>query len=150
MKVILAIVIVLTWNLPVHAVTIETVPVGNPGNAPDSTGLGTVGYPFRIGKLEITNSQYTKFLNSVDPTGQDKLDLYSTNNLYDNRGGINFAISAANGSKYSVKTGRTNRPAAYISWYSAIRFANWLHNGQGNGSTETGAYTLLGGHADTS
>jgi formylglycine-generating enzyme required for sulfatase activity len=33
----------------------------------------------------------------------------------------------------------------YVSWYDAIRFANWLHNGQGSGDTETGAYTLLGG-----
>jgi hypothetical protein len=26
-----------------------------------------------------------------------------------------------------------------------MRFANWMSNGQGNGSTETGAYTLTGG-----
>ena len=26
-----------------------------------------------------------------------------------------------------------------------MRFANWMSNGQGNGSTETGAYTLSGG-----
>jgi formylglycine-generating enzyme len=26
-----------------------------------------------------------------------------------------------------------------------LRFANWLNNGQGNGNTETGSYTLLGG-----
>jgi formylglycine-generating enzyme required for sulfatase activity len=32
----------------------------------------------------------------------------------------------------------------YVSWYDAARFANWLHNGQGSGSTETGAYTLSG------
>ena len=30
----------------------------------------------------------------------------------------------------------------YVTWYDAIRFANWLNNGQGNGDTETGAYTL--------
>jgi formylglycine-generating enzyme required for sulfatase activity len=34
-----------------------------------------------------------------------------------------------------------------VSWYDAIRFANWLQNGQGSGDTETGAYTLLGGSA---
>ena len=38
-----------------------------------------------------------------------------------------------------------NHPVNYEIWYDAIRFANWLNNGQGNGDTETGAYTLLGG-----
>ena len=33
----------------------------------------------------------------------------------------------------------------FVSWYDSIRFANWLHNGQGSGDTENGAYTLLGG-----
>ena len=25
----------------------------------------------------------------------------------------------------------------FVSWYDSIRFANWLHNGQGGGDTET-------------
>lgn len=33
---------------------------------------------------------------------------------------------------------------AYVSWFDAARFCNWLHNGQGSGSTGTGAYTLTG------
>jgi len=33
----------------------------------------------------------------------------------------------------------------YVSFWDAARFANWFGNGQGNASTETGAYTLLGG-----
>jgi formylglycine-generating enzyme required for sulfatase activity len=37
-----------------------------------------------------------------------------------------------------------NKPVNFVSWYDAIRFANWLHNGQGSGDTEDGAYTLLG------
>ena len=36
----------------------------------------------------------------------------------------------------------------YVSFYDALRFANWLNNGQGSGDTETGAYTLLGGTRD--
>jgi formylglycine-generating enzyme required for sulfatase activity len=31
-----------------------------------------------------------------------------------------------------------------VSWFDAARFANWMHNGQGAGDTETGAYTLNG------
>jgi hypothetical protein len=35
----------------------------------------------------------------------------------------------------------------HVSWYDAVRFANWLHNGQPTGAqdnttTEGGAYTL--------
>lgn len=45
---------------------------------------------------------------------------------------------------YSVLTGAGNRPIAYVSWFNAARFCNWLQNGQGSGSTETGAYTLAG------
>ena len=40
-------------------------------------------------------------------------------------------------------------PVVLVSFYDSIRFANWLHNGQGSGDTETG-YTLLGGTATPS
>ena len=31
-----------------------------------------------------------------------------------------------------------------MSFWDACRFCNWLHNGQGDGDTEDGAYTLKG------
>ena len=34
------------------------------------------------------------------------------------------------------------KPVNFVNWYSAIRFVNWLNNGQGNGDTETGSYAL--------
>jgi formylglycine-generating enzyme required for sulfatase activity len=42
-----------------------------------------------------------------------------------------------------------NKPLMYVSWYSAVRFANWLHNNQPSGAqnsstTEDGAYTFTG------
>lgn len=52
------------------AVSIETVPVGNPGNA----GYAPVGYTYNIGKYEITAGQYTEFLNAVAAT--DTYGLY--------------------------------------------------------------------------
>ncbi|WP_348215529.1 SUMF1/EgtB/PvdO family nonheme iron enzyme [Luteolibacter sp.] len=44
---------------------------------------------------------------------------------------------------YSV-IGSGDRPITYVSWFDAARFCNWLQNGQGAGSTETGAYNLNG------
>ena len=46
---------------------------------------------------------------------------------------------------YTAKPNMGDKPVNFVSWYDAIRFANWLNNGQGDGDTETGAYTLLGG-----
>ena len=41
-----------------------------------------------------------------------------------------------------MKSGAGNHPVNYVTWFDAIRFANWMNNDQGNGDTETGAYTL--------
>ena len=128
-------------------ISINTVSVGNAGNGADHTGFGSVAYGYRIGATEVTNAQYAEFLNAVDPTGANVFELYSTNMSFSAAvgGGIEFNAGAASGTKYSVTTGRGNLPVNWVSWYDTIRFANWLHNGQGSGDTETGAYTLLGG-----
>jgi formylglycine-generating enzyme required for sulfatase activity len=33
----------------------------------------------------------------------------------------------------------------FVSFFDAMRFTNWLHNGQGSADTETGAYTIGNG-----
>jgi sulfatase modifying factor 1 len=58
-----------------HAVTIDWVTVGDPGNAADTTGYGAVADAFRIGKYEVTIGQYTDFLNAVAAT--DTSSLYN-------------------------------------------------------------------------
>jgi formylglycine-generating enzyme len=125
------------------AVTIQWSPVGNPGNANDGTGFGSVPYVYNIGTKDVTVSQYVEFLNAKDANGANTLGLYNTFMSDANDGGINFNNGNLPGSKYGVIAGRGNHPANSTSWYDAIRFANWLNNGQGTtGSTETGAYTL--------
>ena len=125
----------------VRGVTIDTVPVGNPGNATNA-GAGAVGYDYRIGSTEVTNSQYAEFLNAK--AASDPLALFNTGMGSDARGGI--TQSGISGSyTYAVKTDMSNKPVNFVNWYDCVRFANWLHNGQGTGDTETGSYTLLGG-----
>ena len=137
--------------LPAVALTMDFVQVGNPGNAADPAnsgsvpGIGTVNVTFGIGTYEVTNAQYVEFLNSVDQTGANALALYDAQMGSTAWGGILFNAGAANGAKFSIRTGFDNMPVVYLSFFDAARFTNWLHNGQGGGSTETGAYTFTGG-----
>lgn len=127
------------------AVTIDWAWIGHAGNPADpSTGYGAVAYAYNIGKYEVTNSQYVQFLNAVDPGGVNANGIWNSNMGSNARGGISFNTSAASGVKYLVKTNMGDKPVNFVSWYDSARFINWLHNGQGSGSTETGAYTLSG------
>jgi len=134
------------------AVTMDWVYVGTPNTnafdnssncASNSPNCGQVDYGYYISKYEVTNTQYAEFLNAVDASGSNALALYSTNMATDAAGGIIFLPGNASGSKYVVRGGFANKPVNFVSFYDTLRFTNWLNNGQG--TTETGAYTLLGG-----
>ena len=125
-----------------QAVVIEWSQVGNAGNAADATGGGAVGYAYNIGTYDVNVSQYVEFLNAKDAGGLNSLGLYNSNMSDTTFGGISFNNLNPAGSMYGVIAGRGGHPANYTTWYDAIRFANWLNNGQGTSSTETGAYTL--------
>jgi formylglycine-generating enzyme required for sulfatase activity len=136
------------------AVTIATVPVGNPGNAGDTrypnggvSSFGSVSYSYNIGTYEVTAGQYTEFLNAVAKT--DTYGLYHPNmDTAVGSVGCNIKRSGSSGNyTYSVAADWANRPVNYVTYWDSCRFANWLHNGQptgaqGAGTTETGAYTL--------
>jgi formylglycine-generating enzyme required for sulfatase activity len=118
----------------------EFVDVGDAGNPPDpfTEGLiGSVPYPFKMGKYEVTNEQYVGFLNDVDPLGTNSLLLY-VGSMAGPRGGITFDLARGFGEKYQSKPSRDRHPVTFLSYFSALRFVNWLHGGD----TETGAYTM--------
>lgn len=118
------------------ALYIDTSFVSDAGNANDSTGYGGVSYDYHIGTYEVTNSQYTAFLNATAAT--DTYSLYNTNmsGVY---GGI--LRSGSSGSyTYSTIAGKENNPVNYVSFWDAARFTNWVTNG----NTETGVYLLNG------
>ncbi len=134
-------------------VEIETVPVGNVGNPGEWSGAnyggygtddricGAVDYVYNIGKFEVTVGQYTEFLNAV--AASDSVGLY--NNSMDG-----ISRSGNYGSyTYSVSVNWANRAVNEIDWGDAVRFANWMHNGQPTGpqdltTTEDGSYFLNG------
>jgi formylglycine-generating enzyme required for sulfatase activity len=140
-----ALVVALLGSLAVsaHAVTIDWVTVGDPGNTADTTTYGAVAHEFQIMKYEFTNQQYTDFLNSVAAT--DTYSLYNSQMGSDARGGI--TRSGASGSyTYAVRSNMGDKPVNYVNWFDAARVSNWLMNGgTSSSSTETGAYTLIGG-----
>ena len=132
-------------------IAIPTVVVGDPGNAPDSrrfTGFGAVPYTFRIGTFEVTAGQYTAFLNAVARTDTNGLYNMFMANTSPSFGGCGITRSGSSGSyTYAVSSVLADRPVNYVSYWDAVRFANWLHNAQPTGfqnssTTESGAYTL--------
>jgi formylglycine-generating enzyme required for sulfatase activity len=154
---LLAIGCALGLGAPASAVTIDWVTVGDPGNAcdPQSDGCyGAVAYTYRISKYEVTNAQYAEFLNAV--AADDTYGLYNATYMGDPRvlysGGITRSGSPGSFT-YSLTPGALDpdfwaqKPVNWVSWYDALRFANWLHNGQPSGAqdsstTEDGAYTF--------
>jgi len=137
----------ITANNASALITIDTVLVGNAGNANDpTTGYGAVDYNYRIGTYEVTLSQYSAFLNAVGAT-----DTYGLYNAYmgTDLHSAGIARSGVSGSYTYAVIGSGARPVTYVSWYDSARFVNWLQNGQpiglqAAGTTETGAYTLTG------
>ncbi|MGL4512400.1 MAG: formylglycine-generating enzyme family protein [Lacipirellulaceae bacterium] len=139
-------------------VTLDWAHVGNAGNAPDSPdsfgdAYGAVAYIYAISKHEVTNAQYAVFLNAVDPSAANARSLYNRA-MAGGLGGIELRPSFVDGSKFSVKSGRGQNPVNYVSFFDAMRFVNWLHNGQGaagsaSGGTETGVYTVSNGTGET-
>jgi len=140
----------------VERVDFSLVPIGSAGNGADASGVGSVPYNYRIGKYEVTNAQYASFLNAV-ATESDPNDLFPAPDPHAFPGepytGIIRLVFCGNTScsfAYGPRAGFENQPVANLSFHDAMRFANWLHNGQPVGeqdetTTEDGSYTLTAG-----
>ncbi len=144
-------------SVPPAPIIVDWILVGNPGNGSDPLNngavpsIGKVGYVYRIAKHEVTNDQYAKFLNAIaatDPNGAYHLAMGSNA-----RGGI--SRSGDPGSyTYAARPNMGNKPVNFVSFFSAMRFVNWLHNGQpfgdqSPGTTEDGVYAISDGLSET-
>lgn len=109
--------------------------------------LGVVDQMYRIGKYEVTNTQYCRFLNAVAKLNDR--GLYDSRMSSEIMGGITRIYDEEY--IYSVKPSMDNKPVLFVSYISAIRFINWLHNGASIALSEEdidytldiGAYTIL-------
>jgi sulfatase modifying factor 1 len=152
----LSIILITTLSMLMYhsqGVTYDTVIVGNPSNANDTTGFGEVSYIYQIGKYEVTIGQYAEFLNAV--AASDPYSLWNTGMTIPNIQGIarsgtsgNYSYTVLNASNSAASS--ANMPISGVSWFNAARFANWMANGQpqtgveDNTTTEDGAYPLNG------
>ena len=143
-------------------ITLDMVLVGNAGNPADQAygsnpAFGAVAYDFAIGAYEVTNAQYAAFLTAVAVT--DTYSLYPATDNPSQPGNAKNILhpltrgilqSGTNGGySYTVAANMADKPANFMTWFSAARFSNWLANGQptgpqGTATTENGAYSLNG------
>jgi formylglycine-generating enzyme required for sulfatase activity len=81
-----------------------------------------VSYDYYVSQYEITNARYAEFFNAK--ASSDPLGLHNTHmGSAASNGGI--SRSGASGSYvYAVKTSFAHKPATYVSFYDAIRFAH--------------------------
>ncbi len=95
-----------TFGSGTNTFNMEFVTIGNPGNAPDTTGspnpAGSVGYTYGIGKFEVSEDLIMKY-NVLNP-----------------------------GLQISKDSRGANKPATSVSWNEAARFVNWLNTSTGN------------------
>jgi sulfatase modifying factor 1 len=137
------------------SIIVAVVPVHDSGNAANpATGFGSVAYNYGIGEYDVTAGQYTAFLNAVaaaDPYSLYDIPMATSSNA----GGCGITQSGSPGNYSYATTLDPNYPVNFVNWGDAARFCNWLTNGQpsaaeGNGTTETGSYTLNGVTDNTS
>lgn len=107
----------------VQGIDIDFVTIGDAGNSGDysstanPSGCGAVAYEYRIATYEITNSQWSTFVDTAGaPTG-----------------GSSWAYTDGD----SAWTG-SDIPVTCISWLEAVQFCNYLTSGD----KYSGAYTF--------
>ena len=105
---------------------------------------GSVAYEYRIGRTELTTSQWLEFVRAYGPhwaaQGRDPRDFGLTGDWIDYTPPPGQPPSAPGGT-YSLVAGTEQWPTD-MGWRFAARYCNWLHNGKANTpeAFESGAY----------
>ena len=132
------------------AVQADPDPSVQKGSATSCMGVGAVPYNFHIGEMEITTSQWVRFLNTVDPTGANEnhlWDVAESASVWPKYGSINRDLRATPGQRYYIASpGWANRPYNQADFSRSARFINSLQNGQLL-SKKVGSVTTVSGTA---
>lgn len=136
-------------------VAVDQVTVGAPGNpsisivpftdavypscsaAPSGSSncmtIGSVPNRFQIGELEVTVGQWVEFLNTIDPKGRNRFELFSQfqkPNVWPQYGQVRRVAKAKAGEHYLIGSEVwADKPYGFADFPSAARFANSLTNG---------------------
>jgi sugar lactone lactonase YvrE len=117
-----------------EAVQANPDPAVQKESATSCMGVGAVPYKFDIGELEITTSQWVRFLNTVDPMGSNThhlWDVAESASVWPKYGSINRDLRATPGQRYYISSpGWANRPYNQADFSRAARFINSLQNGE--------------------
>lgn len=115
---------------------IDFVRITHPGNAPwagngtpddRAVGRGGVDYEYRIGRFEVTTSQWVEFMNAArDRPAGDSIPFV---NVPSNWGAVGAAPQNG-GQRWSVPAGNEMRAVGGVTWRMAAVYCNWLHNGK--------------------
>jgi hypothetical protein len=107
---------------------------GAPQTKAGCVTVGSVAKAYGIGELEVTVSQWVTFLNTVDPTGTDRHDLYDSSESgtsWPRFGQINASSSAKRGQHYRIAYPQwADKPYGFATFLRAARFVNALTNGK--------------------
>ncbi len=101
---------------------------------PGCQEVGGVKYRYGIGQLEVSVTQWVAFLNTVDPLGRNRHNLYSANesaSAWPKYGQIDFSGSASTGRHYTVASPEwADKPYGFANFLRSARFVNSLYNGR--------------------
>ena len=81
---------------------------------------------FEIGRYEVTNAEYVRFLNAHYDS--DSLSIWIDLDNHD-------YVIANVGEPYRIEEGYEEYPVTYVSWYGARAYCRWLNEKQVGGKT---------------
>ncbi|MBC7835495.1 MAG: SUMF1/EgtB/PvdO family nonheme iron enzyme [Phycisphaerales bacterium] len=115
-------------------------PGPSPYGPPYAEGRGSVGYTYRISRLEVTTGQWLEFANTINAL-PDAPSFFAEPYLW---GAEIDPLYNGPGHQWRLRNvpSAGMLPVAGISWRDAGRYCNWLHNGKqaSLGALVTGAY----------
>jgi formylglycine-generating enzyme required for sulfatase activity len=96
-------------------------------NTPNAEPVHSVNInSFYMGLYEVTNREYSIFLNTCGNKGEGMDKWIKTEDELEEINKKNSGIISVKNGKFEVKTGYENRPVSFVSWYGAVAYCNWL------------------------